>query len=819
MTIPKLTPYTGEVANPDGSQTQSEFTTNMFNQLSYEADLAAELDATIDGINNAIDEVSQNAASAESSANAAEAAASSAGYQGLWPDTGGGALKGETWQTQIGGTPTGEYYTALQNTSVDPVSDNVNWKAQNDLNTGNLSDYTDIIYRASDGNSAVENMIAGIPLATKEGASVTTVDNNHAHNWLILASASSNKYSVSLDNGLFAILVSSEVEIAGLGASSGDDVTQLVTGLATAENVRKIKASGLDSVELTNYITISRDDVFIKLPTLTWTADFDLYPGGTTDRQVGIFTVTGSRDIVTPMLINSPIEEGDSTYSLNSTSGLVEGGFAVIIGGGKFNHLTRVKKISGNQVTLDYTSGWDESAGLVSIYSAEPVKNVHVMIDEIIDASGSTVADNQITGVTFLDSFQGSVYVGNAKDMANPVCLTRRSHSLYIPYMDNQNPRFTDSGRGYTLQMNGSLFCHTGDIKGTGVRHVIDWTRSAYCQSDNIYGTETAQIAVTTHGAYEHDITVNNIYTSKGCVGTLALANAGASFGERTKRFKINNRVVINGQFDIQNSEDIEINSARAEESDFIRINADVTLNDCDFSLCTSFRVRSRTDRDQKSVTINGGKYPDIELQGFSGELRAVNATMNWFSNTDTTIIPRRVKTINCEHVIQATSTLTVTEDVSLSSPFISVPDTASSIGVIVECKKLSITAAECENSPVISHDGANAKVFTVNGLYDVDPNTLRTTATLRARNVDGLIVNITGVTSEYSGSGDIVEFGRSGNSNIILNMNGNYLNGPVNVTSFGSVVKSIVTSNFVKYLTDLPSTDSNNAVANNIQI
>lgn len=138
MTIPKLTPYTGEVANPGGSQTQTEFTTNMFNQLSYEADLATELEATIDGMNDAVDEVSQNTAIAESSANAAEAAASSAGYQGLWPDTGGSALKGETYQTQVGGVPTGDYYTALQNTSVYPVGDNVNWKAVNDY--GDLTD-------------------------------------------------------------------------------------------------------------------------------------------------------------------------------------------------------------------------------------------------------------------------------------------------------------------------------------------------------------------------------------------------------------------------------------------------------------------------------------------------------------------------------------------------------------------------------------------------------------------------------------------------------------------------------------------------------
>ena len=49
-------------------------------------------------------------------------------YRGLWPGTGGSANKGDTYQTQVGGTPAGEYYTALQNTSVDPVGDDVNWK-------------------------------------------------------------------------------------------------------------------------------------------------------------------------------------------------------------------------------------------------------------------------------------------------------------------------------------------------------------------------------------------------------------------------------------------------------------------------------------------------------------------------------------------------------------------------------------------------------------------------------------------------------------------------------------------------------------------
>lgn len=56
-------------------------------------------------------------------------------YKGLWPDTGGVAGKGDLWQTQVGGTPTGEYFTALQSTTISPVNDNVNWKAQNDYGT------------------------------------------------------------------------------------------------------------------------------------------------------------------------------------------------------------------------------------------------------------------------------------------------------------------------------------------------------------------------------------------------------------------------------------------------------------------------------------------------------------------------------------------------------------------------------------------------------------------------------------------------------------------------------------------------------------
>ncbi|CAL9959881.1 hypothetical protein VPHK24_0053 [Vibrio phage K24] len=142
MTIPKITPYSGGVANPDGSQTQAEFTQNMFDQLSYEAELSTELNNTVDGINDTAIQVDVDANSASQSAAAAEAAVSGLDYKGLWPDTGGSANKGETWQTQVSGTPTGQYFTALQNTTVDPVGDDVNWRGVvSSQSLGGLSNY------------------------------------------------------------------------------------------------------------------------------------------------------------------------------------------------------------------------------------------------------------------------------------------------------------------------------------------------------------------------------------------------------------------------------------------------------------------------------------------------------------------------------------------------------------------------------------------------------------------------------------------------------------------------------------------------------
>lgn len=159
MTIPNVSPYTGNKPTP--GQPQPEFNQNMSDELDYFNSLPSELNPAIDAINNTAIQVTSDSESAAASATAAETAAQSSGYAGLWPDTGGSALKGETWQTQAGGVPTGFYFLALQDTSVDPVGDNENWRETSDITPSSVPDYTDIVFKAFGGNSAIENMIAG----------------------------------------------------------------------------------------------------------------------------------------------------------------------------------------------------------------------------------------------------------------------------------------------------------------------------------------------------------------------------------------------------------------------------------------------------------------------------------------------------------------------------------------------------------------------------------------------------------------------------------------------------------------------------------
>ncbi|AUR87974.1 coil containing protein [Vibrio phage 1.106.O._10N.286.51.F7] len=104
------------VTNPNNGQTVASIPKQVKDRTD-ELFTASESD-----INQAVSDAAQSATDAQ------DAADSIGRYQGLWPDTGGSASKGDTYQTQVGGAPTGQYFTALQNTTVDPIGDDVNWR-------------------------------------------------------------------------------------------------------------------------------------------------------------------------------------------------------------------------------------------------------------------------------------------------------------------------------------------------------------------------------------------------------------------------------------------------------------------------------------------------------------------------------------------------------------------------------------------------------------------------------------------------------------------------------------------------------------------
>ncbi|CAH9013164.1 hypothetical protein VP417E501_P0013 [Vibrio phage 417E50-1] len=75
------------------------------------------------------DEAGNSKLSADRAQVIAESIEAGAGdYKGLWPDLGGSAKRGDTWQTQINGSPTGRYFVALKDTMASPVNDDANWR-------------------------------------------------------------------------------------------------------------------------------------------------------------------------------------------------------------------------------------------------------------------------------------------------------------------------------------------------------------------------------------------------------------------------------------------------------------------------------------------------------------------------------------------------------------------------------------------------------------------------------------------------------------------------------------------------------------------
>ena len=94
------------------------------------------------------------------------------------------------------------------------------------LSTGNLSDYTDIVYNASSGKSAVENMIAGVPTSTNVGETCRS-------GWSRWERVSTSSGDISDFKPISGV---SPTEFGAVGGKVGNDVQAIIDAASVCKD-------------------------------------------------------------------------------------------------------------------------------------------------------------------------------------------------------------------------------------------------------------------------------------------------------------------------------------------------------------------------------------------------------------------------------------------------------------------------------------------------------------------------------------------------------------------------------------------------------
>ena len=477
---------------------------------------------------------------------------SSETYRGLWPDTGGSANKGETWQTQTSGTPTGQYFTALQNTTVDPVSDDVNWREV--VSVDSFSKYTNITYKASGGNSAIDNMIAGYPVSLSDGDKCTTVGDYNLP-WTISTSPTHDRRVVNLDNGLFALLDQNTDSVVNWSYFSfvyGDDDTAFNQAIKwTGDTGGKLRASKKDSITLT------------ALPSeqIESGADIDLCGMvinttiSSSSRGDGIFNPKGTVSSLIFATLTSDVNPFDTEFTVDNPSNFSVGDFVVggyttaqdnqtfPTGGLDYEFIAQISDVTPTSVIIDLPRSYTVSAtppagGTFVLSKADPVVNFKLkgftVKDSVNDPAVShsafapyLCADFEVSDVRSTDSRGTTVYY-------------HYCHNYKSLQIENFSPSFTGAGRGYTEQNIASSLSESVRPKGVGTRHVVDYSNGS-CQM-----TVTRGIGINgkdglfgCHGSYENNLKFINCEGYSANVPMFYLATSGTEFGRNCSDIKI----------------------------------------------------------------------------------------------------------------------------------------------------------------------------------------------------------------------------------------------------------------------------------------
>lgn len=268
----------------------------------------------------------------------------------------------------------------------------------------------------------------------------------------------------------------------------------------------------------------------ITLRKVIWTGAANL--NNSADRLIGMINLWGGMGAQTS--ISGAQTEGTSTFTVADPS-LFSVGDYVQLGGGKTDYICKVTGINGSNITLDYALGWDNTGDALFLRQVlTPVNNVHVRIDELVDASGTSDANAMVNGVSLITAVHSSVSIGQIYDTSYPAIFTSNTYCCEARESYLNKPRVTGAGQGYLVQWNKAHRAHNSKLYGHGGRHLIDYTRAAHCTAEQCAPTWFDNYPYSTHGAWEHDLTFTNCSVPVGKY-SIALAQSGPSFGQQTK--------------------------------------------------------------------------------------------------------------------------------------------------------------------------------------------------------------------------------------------------------------------------------------------
>ena len=379
-------------------------------------------------------------------------------------------------------------------------------------------------------------------------------------------------------------------------------------------------------------------DLNIDLNEVIWTGDTNL--GNGTDRLIGAINIWGGASTVTA--VSGSLTEGTTTFTVASSTGIVEGG-DVQLQGGYTDYLCKVVGVVGNDVALDYALGWDNTGQSLSIRLVTPCDNVQLRINKFTDNSGATDPDNMVNATSTITAANCSVSIGQIYNTSYPAIFTSNTYNCKAHRSYLNTPRDVTAGRGYLVQWNKAHKCHNYKLLGHSGRHLIDYTRAAHCTALLCQSMNFQQYPYTTHGAWEHDLTFTDCSNPVGKYA-VALAQAGPTFGEQTK-----NVVFKGGTWDgdwlcdvfptnvtLSTLELVGYNSILTNPTYRFGGNGHFTLDDVQVQNDLSsmlFRGLVAAGYPQANVNIVGGsttgKY--LELNGIDGVLTCGDSVLGQF--------------------------------------------------------------------------------------------------------------------------------------------------------------------------------------------